>query len=51
MLVGLRGIPVRNNVEPDPTVQGIERVVEHPEEYKNFLETANIRKSSVCDQF
>jgi hypothetical protein len=43
MLVGLRRIPVRNNVEPDPPglFKGYKRIVEHPEEYKNFSETVS----------
>jgi len=42
MLVGFRRIPVREDVDADPPrlFKGYKRVVEHPEDYKNFNETA-----------
>jgi iron(III) transport system substrate-binding protein len=41
MLVGFRRIPSREDVEPDPPrlFRGYKRIVEHPEDYKNFNET------------
>jgi iron(III) transport system substrate-binding protein len=40
MLVGFKRIPVQENVEADPPrlFKGYKRVVEHPEDYKNFDE-------------
>ena len=44
MLVGFRRIPVREDVEPDPPrlFRGYQRIVEHPEDYKNFNETIRL---------
>ncbi|MBI3058851.1 MAG: extracellular solute-binding protein [Deltaproteobacteria bacterium] len=44
MLVGFRRIPVRPDVNPDPPrlFKGYKRIVEHPEEYKNFTETVKL---------
>jgi iron(III) transport system substrate-binding protein len=44
MLVGFRRIPVREDVEPDPPrlFRGYKRIVEHPEDYKNFNETIKV---------
>ncbi|MGE5219100.1 MAG: ABC transporter substrate-binding protein [Chloroflexota bacterium] len=44
MLVKFRRIPVREDVEPDPPrlFRGYKRIVEHPEEYKNFNETVKL---------
>lgn len=44
MLGGFRRIPVREDVEPDPArlFRGYKRIVEHPEEYKNFSETVKL---------
>lgn len=44
MLVGFRRVPVREDVEPDPPrlFRGYKRIVEHPEEYKNFSETVKL---------
>jgi ABC-type Fe3+ transport system substrate-binding protein len=44
MLVGFRRIPVREDVEPDPPrlFRGYKRIVEHPEDYKNFNETIRL---------
>lgn len=44
MLVGFRRIPVREDVEPDPPrlFRGYKRIVEHPEDYKNFNETVRL---------
>ena len=41
MLVGFRRIPVREDVDADPPrlFKGYKRVVEHPEDYRNFNET------------
>jgi len=41
MLVGFRRIPVREDVEPDPPrlFRGYKRIVEHPEDYKDFAQT------------
>lgn len=44
MLVGFRRIPVREDIEPNPPrlFRGYKRIVEHPEEYKNFSETVKL---------
>jgi iron(III) transport system substrate-binding protein len=44
MLVGFRRIPVREDVEPNPPrlFRGYKRIVEHPEDYKNFNETIKL---------
>lgn len=44
MLVDFRRIPVRKDVEPNPPrlFKEYERIVEHPEEYKNFTETVKL---------
>lgn len=44
MLVKFRRIPVRKDVDPDPPrlFRGYKRIVEHPEEYKNFSETVRL---------
>jgi iron(III) transport system substrate-binding protein len=44
MLVGFRRIPSREDVEPDPPrlFRGYKRIVEHPEDYKNFNETIRL---------
>lgn len=44
LLVGFRRIPVREDVEPNPPrlFRGYQRIVEHPEEYKNFSETVRL---------
>jgi len=44
MLVSFRRIPVREDVEPDPPrlFRGYKRIVEHPEDYKNFNETIKL---------
>ncbi len=44
MLVGFRRIPVREDVEPDPPrlFRGYKRIVEHPEDYKNFNKTVRL---------
>lgn len=44
MLVGFRRIPIRPDVNPDPPrlFKGYKRIVEHPEEYKNFSETVKL---------
>lgn len=44
MLVGFRRIPVREDVDADPPrlFRGYKRIVEHPEEYKNFSETVKL---------
>jgi len=44
MLIGFRRIPVREDVEPNPPrmFRGYQRIVEHPEEYKNFDETIKL---------
>lgn len=44
MLVKFRRIPVREDVEPDPPrlFRGYKRIVEHPEDYKNFTETVKL---------
>jgi len=44
LLVGFRRIPVREDVEPNPSrlFRGYQRIVEHPEEYKNFSDTVRL---------
>jgi iron(III) transport system substrate-binding protein len=44
MLVDFRRIPVREDVEPDPPrlFRDYKRIVEHPEDYKNFNETIKL---------
>src|SRR5215831_1517102 len=44
MLVGFRRIPVREDVEPDPPrlFRGYKRIVEHPEDYKDFNATVKL---------
>ncbi len=44
LLVGFRRIPVREDVEPDPPrlFRGYRRIVEHPEDYKNFNATIKL---------
>ena len=44
MLVGFNRIPVRENVEANPPrlFKGYKRVVEHPEDYKNFNEVIKL---------
>ena len=44
MLVGFRRIPVREDVDADPPrlFKGYTRVVEHPEDYRNFNETVRL---------
>jgi len=44
MLKDFRRVPVRKDVQPDPQrlFFGYERVVEHPEDYKNFDETVKL---------
>jgi iron(III) transport system substrate-binding protein len=44
MLRGFQRIPVRTDVEPDPArlFRGYKRVLEHPEDYKNFDETVKL---------
>jgi len=44
MLVGFKRIPVREDIEPDPPrlFRGYKRIVEHPEDYKNFNETIKL---------
>ncbi len=44
MLVGFRRIPVREDIDPNPPrlFRGYKRIVEHPEEYKNFSETVRL---------
>lgn len=44
MLVGFRRIPVREDVEPNPPrlFRGYKRIVEHPEDFKNFNETIKL---------
>lgn len=44
MLVGFRRIPVREDVDPNPPrlFRGYKRLVEHPEEYKDFSETVKL---------
>jgi iron(III) transport system substrate-binding protein len=44
MLRSFQRIPVRKDVEPDPPrlFRGYKRVLEHPEDYKNFDETVKL---------
>jgi len=44
MLVGFRRVPVREDINPDPPrlFKGYKRIVEHPEDYKNFSETIRL---------
>lgn len=44
MLVGLERIPARRDVEPKPTklFRGYRRIVERPEDYKNFSENVKL---------
>jgi ABC-type Fe3+ transport system substrate-binding protein len=44
MLVGFRRIPSREDVDPNPPrlFRGYKRIVEHPEDYKNFNETIRL---------
>jgi len=44
MLVSFRRIPVRNDVDADPPrlFKGYKRVVENPEDYKNFSATVKL---------
>jgi iron(III) transport system substrate-binding protein len=44
MLVGFHRIPVRKDVEPDPPrlFRGYKRIVENPEEYKDFTATVKL---------
>jgi iron(III) transport system substrate-binding protein len=44
MLVGFRRIPVREDVDPDPPrlFKGYKRIVEHPEDYKDFNTTVRL---------
>jgi iron(III) transport system substrate-binding protein len=44
MLRGFQRIPVRKDVEPDPPrlFRGFKRVIENPEDYKNFDETVKL---------
>ncbi len=44
MLVGFRRISVREDIEPDPPrlFRGYKRIVEHPEDYRNFSETIKL---------
>jgi iron(III) transport system substrate-binding protein len=44
MLVGFRRIPVREDVDPDPPrlFKGYKRIVEHPEDYKEFAQTIKL---------
>ena len=44
MLVGFRRIPVREDVDADPPrlFKGYKRIVEHPEDYKNFNTTVRL---------
>ena len=44
MLVGFRRIPVREDVDPEPPrlFKGYKRIVEHPEDYKNFDQTVKL---------
>ena len=51
MLVDFRRIPVRADIDPDPPrlFKGYQRIVERPEDYKNFAETvSSTRKSSAA---
>ncbi len=44
MLLSFRRIPVREDIEPDPPrlFRGYKRIVEHPEDYKNFNQTIKL---------
>ena len=44
MLVGFRRIPVREDVDADPPrlFKGYKRIVEHPEDYKDFNTTVTL---------
>jgi ABC-type Fe3+ transport system substrate-binding protein len=44
MLVGFRRIPVRGDVDADPPrlFKGYKRIVEHPEDYKDFAQTIKL---------
>ncbi len=44
MLVGFRRVPVREDVNPDPPrlFKGYKRIVEHPEDYKDFSHTIKL---------
>jgi len=44
MLVGFRRVPVRDDVDPDPPrlFKGYKRIVEHPEDYKDFAKTIQL---------
>ena len=44
MLVGFRRVPVREDVNPDPPrlFKGYKRIVEHPEDYKDFTQTIKL---------
>lgn len=44
MFRDFQSVPVRKDVEPDPPrlFRGYQRVVEHPEGYKNFDETVKL---------
>jgi hypothetical protein len=44
MLAGFRRIPVREDVEPKPPrlFKGYKRIVEHPEDYKDFAEVVKL---------
>ena len=44
MLVGFHRVPVREDVDPDPPrlFKGYKRIVEHPEEYKDFPGTVKL---------
>jgi iron(III) transport system substrate-binding protein len=44
MLVGFRRVPVRQDIDPDPPrlFNGYKRIVEHPEDYKDFAQTIKL---------
>jgi ABC-type Fe3+ transport system substrate-binding protein len=44
MLVGFRRIPVREDINPDPPrlFKDYKRIVEHPEDYKDFAQTIKL---------
>jgi len=44
MLVGFRRIPVREDIDPNPPrlSKGYKRIVEHPEDYKDFAQTIKL---------
>ncbi len=44
MLIGFRRVPVREDVDPKPPrlFRGYKRIIEHPEEYKNFNQTVKL---------